>query len=277
MSLETWIHMRKFALIGLAMLATSAFSQVNYSSNFDPAAYAPGLLQGQDGWAAGSGSSNLPTVTNNVSFSSPQSVMLIGNPGTGSTFMSTGRAFAAGTPSVNTMILTASAQIRVDSVGADRYFGIAFGTGNTATSGRLGVFIGGNGLRGGGGSYAAFNGLTTGQLQARTQADYLGRWIGVSLIADRSSTVNNVTFQFTGLGTSGGNATETFVRSVNFAGINLAAVQVVSDWSNSSASNGLAFIDNAQFGANPVPEPGTMIALGLGAAALLRRRRNKKA
>ncbi|MBX3118561.1 MAG: PEP-CTERM sorting domain-containing protein [Fimbriimonadaceae bacterium] len=258
-----------FAVVG----AVAANAQVNYGTNFDPATYAPGLLNGQDGWVAGSGSSNLPTVTNNVSFSSPQSVMLVGNPGTGSTFNSSGHLFGAGLPSAGTMLLTASAMVRVDSIGADRYFGIAFGASALATGGRIGIFLGGNGLRGGGGSYASFNSLAGGLLQSRTTADFLGRWIRVSMTADRSSAVNNMTFTFSGLDTTGGAATESFTRSADLSLINLTHVQVVSDWSSSSAHNGLAFVDNAQFGANPVPEPATMAVLGIGAMALIRRRK----
>lgn len=46
------------------------------------------------------------------------------------------------------------------------------------------------------------------------------------------------------------------------------------DINNVGNDHGLA-IDDFSLTANPVPEPGTMAALGLGAAAMLRRRRNK--
>jgi hypothetical protein len=261
-------------MVALALgVVGAASAQVNYGSNFDPSLYSVGTLAGQDGWVAGSGTTNLPVVTNNVSNSAPQSVMLT-YPGSGSSFNSVAHAFAAGAPSANTMILTASAKIFVQNIaGADRYFGIGFGTSTTATSGWMGIALGGNGLRGGGGGYSSFNSLTTGLLQARTTADFFGRWVGVKILADRSTAVNNVTFQFTGLGTSGGASTETFVKSVNFGTTNLSQVQLFSDWGSTSSVQGTAFIDDAEFGANPVPEPASMAVLGLGAVALLRRRR----
>jgi hypothetical protein len=268
-------YLKRISLIAFAVVGAGvANAQVNYGSNFDPTLYANGGLAGQDGWAAGSGATNMPTVTNNFSFSSPQSVMLQGYPGTGSSFESDGHAFAAGAPSAATQILTASCMIRVDNIaGADRYFGIGFGTSALATNGFIGVALGGNGLRGGGGSYASYNSLATGQLQNRTLADFTGRWVYMSFRADRLSVTNNVTFTFAGLGTTGGSSVETFTKSVNFGTTNLTTAQIFSDWGSTSTVNGLAFIDNAKYGANAVPEPATMAALGLGVAALLRRRK----
>lgn len=259
-------------VFAFGVIGAAANAQVTYSSNFDPSLYSVGGLVGQDSWIAGSGTSNLPQVTNNKSNSPTQSVLLVGNVGSGSNFESNARAFAAGLSTPDTFMLKASAKIWVDAIGgADRYFGIGFGVSALATGGRLGVAIGGNGLRGGGGTYAAYNGLTSGLLQSRTTADFLGRWVDVSVVADRSLTTNNVVFTFGNLGTSGGSATETFTTSADFTGLNLSHIQVFSDWGSSSAVSGTAFIDDVQFQA--VPEPATMTALGLGVAALLRRRK----
>lgn len=256
-------------------VATAAFAVISFgqsfSSGFEPTAYAVGNLTGQNGWVAGSGTSNVPAVTNSVFHSGTQSVQLNGNPGTGSTFTSSGIPFAAGLPAANPL-LSASAWLFVDNIAADRYFGFQFGTAATVTTTSLGIALSGNGLRGGGGSYANFNGLTTGLLQARTTADFLGRWVQLSVAADRSLTTNNVTYTFSGLGTAGGNATESFTTSVNFGTQNISHLSVIADWSNSATgSTGLAFIDDLN--AQVVPEPATMAALGLGAVALLRRRK----
>jgi hypothetical protein len=246
--------MNKILSMGLLVsMAGAAMAQANYSTNFDPAAFTLGNVAGQDGWVAGSGTTNIPLITNNAFLSSPQSVLLATGT-TGSTFSSVGRSFAAGAPTVNTRFLTASASVFVNNIaGADRYFGIGFGTSALATGGWLGVALGGNGLRGGGGSYASYNSLSGGLLQSRTTADYFGRWVNVSLVADRSITTNNVTFTFSGLGTSGGNATESFVKSVNFGTTNLTHIQIFNDWGSTSSIQGSANVDNASWGANPVP------------------------
>lgn len=263
--------MKRLAIFALAVVgAVSAHAQ-SYSSNFD--ALSLGNLNGQDGWVTGSGTTNLPTVTNNNSFSPSNSVFL-NFPGTNATFNSVSHALAAGAPSPATRFISGSARIFVQSLaGADRYFGIGFGTGTLATNGFIGIALGGNGLRGGGGSYASYNSLTTGQLQNRTTADFVGRWVSVAFEADRSLTTNNARFTFSGLGTSGGAATESFVKSVNFGTTNLTHVQMFSDWGSSSTVTGSAYIDNVNFSASAVPEPASMAVLGLGVAALLRRRK----
>ncbi len=273
--------MRKLSIVAIAAVAaSSAYSQVSYGTNFDPATYTTGNLVPQDGWTAGSNgtATNQISVSSVNSLSSPQSAFLQGNVTGGGSFTSVGHAFAAGPPSVNTNLLTASANIWVDSLGAgvDRYFGIGFGTAAAATSGFMGIALGGTGLRGNGGSYASYNSNATGLLQGRTVNDFLQRWVGLSIVADRSITTNNVVFTFTNLGTSGGNATETFTKSVNFGTTNLSIVQMFSDWDGTSTNPGQAFIDNVSFSASPVPEPASMAVLGLGALAMLRRR-NKKA
>jgi hypothetical protein len=260
-----------FSIVGIAGIAISA-AQVNYSSNFDSLTL--GNLATQDNWVAGSGTAPaVPQVTNNASLS-PSNSVLVANTGTGSTFMSAGQAMAIGLPAVNTNILTASANIFVSSVGgADRYFGVGFGVSALATGGRIAIALGGNGLRGGGGSYAAFNGVSSGLLQARSTVDFVGRWVNVSLVADRSLTTNNVTYTFSGLGTSTGNATETFTGSADMSAINLTHAQLFTDWDASGATLGSAFIDDVAFGANAVPEPATMTILGV--AALIAARRKK--
>ncbi len=262
------------ATASLIALAAAASAQLSYATDFD-AGYTPTTLSGQNGWVAGSGTANLPQVTNNASLSPNQSVLLATGT-SGSAFVSSGRSFAAGTPTANTRILSASANIFVQNIaGADRYFGIGFATSTTpiATGGRALIALGGNGLRGGAGSYASFNSLTGGLLQARTTADFFGRWITVLMVADRGLTTNNVTFKFSGLGTSGGAATETFTRSADLTGIGITNLQIVSDYGTTSTVQGSAFVDNVRFAATPVPEPASMVALGLGAAAMLRRRR----
>jgi hypothetical protein len=262
--------MRKYVSLLTLAISSVSMAQVTYSSNFD--ALAVGNLAGQDGWLTGSGTSNVPAVTNNAWLSSPNSVMLTRPASGGSSFNSVARLFAAGAPSANTRFLSASADIFVQSIdGPDRYFGIGFGTAATATSGFMGVALGGNGLRGGGGSYASYNSLAGGLLQSRSLGDFTGRWIRVSVAADRASATNNVVFTFSGLGTSGGNASETFTRSVNFGTSNLTHIQLFSDWGSTSTTAGTAFVDNVSFQA--VPEPATMAVMGLGVAALLRRRK----
>ncbi len=63
---------------------------------------------------------------------------------------------------------------------------------------------------------------------------------------------------------------------VSFAGL---SNQAAGDWTltiTDNAAGDTGALVEWEFDATPVPEPGTMIALGLGAAAMIRRRRNSK-
>ncbi|ARU40712.1 hypothetical protein CCB80_05985 [Armatimonadetes bacterium Uphvl-Ar1] len=267
--------MKKIALLGATALIAIpgiASAQFSYSTNFD--SFAIGNVATQDGWVAGSGTSNVPVITNNASLSPSQSVLLATGT-TGSNFASVGKAFAIGAPSAGTQILKGSASIFVSSTTGDRYFGIGFGTSAFATSGFIGVALSADGLRGNGGGYASYNAGSTGILQARNTADFIGRWVDVSFVADRGATTNNVTFTFSGLGTGFGNATETFTKSVNFGTTNLTHAQIFHDWDTTGSFQGSAFLDNASFSAEAVPEPATMTVLGLAALAAARRRKQK--
>lgn len=276
---------RILSLAILSVVAASANAQ-SFSADFEAPTYSVGVLTGQNGFALG-GTTITPAnpwnVTNNRWFgpaASGQSAVQSYS-GTGGSWNTTSQAIALGNGATGVPIISFSAQIWVDGITAassDRYFGLQIGTSNSPTATVIGIALDLKGqLRGGYGYSTAstgFNGSSTGVLQTRSIADFVNRWVGVSVNINR--TTGDVVYTFSGLGTSGGNATETFARNYSFlTGPGTGAVthfSMVSDWVT-SAGTGTAYFDNVSIEA--VPEPMTMTVLALGAVAALRRRNRK--
>lgn len=275
---------KTFILISLAVVS-SAYAQ-SFATDFEAPAYSVGALIGQNSWVGGGTSvtpSNDALVTNNKWFgpaASGQSA-LFNMPGTGGTWRTNSQALALGNNTSALSTISFSAQVFVDPItaaSADRYFGLQIGSSNSPTATVVGIALDLKGqLRGGYGYSTAstgFNGGTTGVLQTRSISDFTGRWVKLEVVADRSQTTNNVTFTFSGLGTSGGSATETFVKSYNFGSgpgtSNVTHFSMVADWVTGAAA-GSAYFDDVQIQA--VPEPATMTLLALGALATRRRKK----
>ncbi len=269
-----------FLPLAALALAAAASADVDFSTGFDAPDYTAGSpVVGQAGWVAGTGSALEGVVSTDRSLSGGQSLRI---DSLDANRYSSGVGFASGPPAQN-RYLTAYADIFVESAEPGRYFGIGFGINpnpNVVTpregNARIVIALDGQGLRGGTGLFESYNSETGGLFQARAASDFVGRWINVRIVADRSRTTDNVAFTFSGLGTSGGTSTTTFVRSQDFGTGSFGHGQVVSSIvGNSKGDDGVAYIDNLRFnaGAAPVPEPASLAALGLGALAVVRRRR----
>jgi hypothetical protein len=257
--------------------AAIAGAQANISTGFEPPNYAPGLLNGQDSWI-GSTEAGSPTVNAAPSpvFSGVHSVKMNGTVGSIHSWHPF-RPFSAPMGNPNTSYLTMSASIWVDSFPSGRFFGLSLSALGDPGATAIGIGLDSDGLRGAGGgvgtgansSWNALNG-NSGLLQSRITADFLQRWVHVSVAADFSTSTNNVFFTFSNLGTSGGNSTETFMRSYTL-NYNISTAMLISH-TRQGPNTATAYFDNVSFGANPVPGPSTFLGLGAPLLVLMRRR-----
>ena len=254
--------MKALASLALfAALGSAAFAQTIFSTGFDAPTYTAGAtVVGQDGWAIGSGSGSYQTVSNAVSFAGGQSLTFA--PAGGSSFASVIRSFT----SVANTAYTLSTKIRIaGTTSVDRTFGLYLST-TTLGNTYLGATISGaGGLRVGKTWSDTYKTTADATAAAGTFAD---RWLDLVLKLDGAG---NGTVAFSGF-SDGAVYNYSFTGVTNTSGTKY--VNVGTDYLATTASPGTGSFDNLSLvSTTPVPEPATMAILGLGAAALLRRKR----
>jgi uncharacterized membrane protein len=153
----------------------------------------------------------------------------------------------------------------------NRAVGAALASGTTAGSTRGGITIDGAGnirfANTYGQMYGAAGIVETGRLN-----DIVDRWLRLEVLYNPAGLGDNISFKLSGLGTSAGASSVTGSRAITSGTVNHFIFY--SDWTSASAnSNAVVFWDDLHVEA--VPEPGTLIALGLGAAAMVARRRRR--
>ncbi|MFQ3587539.1 MAG: PEP-CTERM sorting domain-containing protein [Fimbriimonadaceae bacterium] len=241
----------------------SALAQIPYSTSFEASDgfIAGGSVNGVGGWANGSGGGGSHSVSTAQAFTGSQSIVF-DNSGGNISFYSVRRAL--NNDYTLFPVITVSTRLYLDgSTGADRLYSL-LGTGSaTGTMGGtiLGVSVGGDGRVRAGNTWAAT--YTVSGVIGQFTTGHTGRWLTLSFTYnsfDRSATAtaSNGTESFTWSGTAGGTA--------NVLNFNLG-----SDYDGTVNRTGIGYFDDVQ----AVPEPATLAALGLGALALMRRRRTK--
>lgn len=262
--------MKKTILAMTVLAALSAVGSAQWVSDFEAPSHNVGTLAGQGGWLAGSGGTSLPNgeVSNALAATGTQSARYAFVNGVGSnTIFSNARA-AAFTPTVSAPVQLTYSFYMDTPAGANvnRAWWGMLGTGVNSSNVYAGVSFGQDGNIRFGLTYGEMYGSTPAAwLSQNRLADMSGRWLTVSITADGA----NATATVSGLGTTTGLSTVTATRAKVGA---ITHVTMSSDWLASSAnSTGTAYFDDMTVAA--VPEPATLLALGAGAAALLRRRR----
>jgi hypothetical protein len=247
--------MKKILIISALAALTVAANAQSFTTSFEAPTYSTTAL-GVDGWIAGSG-----TMTQSISTaqaaSGTQSVFVTG---TGTNFSSLRQNLGAS----STLGYTASVKIWLDPQNAvgTRLFGLYASTGTLGGT-TLGLTVGADGGVRTGTTWAATYATTPNS----TMTDFTGKWLTVTLVKNNDGTGSATVSGF------GAGNTDSYTQ--NFATVgSVQYFQFGTDYD--TASTGSAYIDDFQFAMTPVPEPASMAALGLGALALIRKRRNSK-
>jgi hypothetical protein len=241
----------------LATLSISSFAQF-VNTGWEPPTYVLGSGT-QQNWVFGGGWSIVSSTTTTPNGFGQQMVRIAPTSGTSATNLSnsiggiSGAVYGTGAWTISTKIQVAT------SANSNREFGLSV-IGTLDLSSKAQITIQQNGtVRGTVGDTVIRSNVGT------LTAPFLDQWIDMSITIDmatrtKTAVVNGQTFN---LGTYGTISSSQNISEIRF-------------FSTGSASTDLgnAYFDD--FAINPVPEPATLTALGLGAVAMLRRR-NKKA
>ncbi len=251
--------MKKILASAIAIVISVPSFAVTYSSNFD-AGYNVGSLSNQQSWF----SDSIFGISQDRALSGNQSVK-ISNPGT-----QTGSAATAPISPFSTgAVVSESVYIPTNTAESDKF---AFGLQVFADDG---TFTGPNQLMQvffskAGGIYGTTNqnGSTSLLGNIGAAAGAANRWLSVSLsVASLSSgstvsaTVDGQTFNLATVKAGLTEISEIDILRTSLSGLPAGAKET-------------AYVDNFAVG-NPVPEPMTLVALGLGASALIAKKRRK--
>lgn len=253
----------RMLVVALGAAIVGVASAQTYSTGFEGPTFGPGTVAGQDGWVLGTTGTNVGTIVTAPVLTGQQALQIGQQGGIAA------RDF--GSTSLAGKILTIGADVRIGTESAaidSTDFGIGIYTPTSLTVGQL--FAGAR-LSAADQTVILSGKLTSnGALFTSTSAQTinLGTWYRLELVVDYTKAANNVSVRF---GQSGGalntlGITQTVDTSV-FPNFRYAGTTI----NFAGASSGA--YDN--FSVQAVPEPGTMAALGLGAMALIRRRRNR--
>jgi hypothetical protein len=258
------------AASALAVVAMAPAQGTLYFTSFEPPTYTAGMHPaGVDGWAAGSGGTTAPIqVSTNIAHGAGNQSLAFDNT-TGVSFYSVRRDLA-GYNAAQGYPLEVSVQLWMDPqvTQANRIYGLYFGSAVTSTLGGTiqGLTIDGAGNIRGGTTWGATY-TNSGLFATADPGTFLGRWLTLTL--GYNPNTGEKTGRISGLG----GATPSYSMSW-FGGAAPMNVQLGTDYFATTDRAGIGYFDDLKIVA--VPEPGTMAALGLGALALIRRRRNKK-
>lgn len=240
--------MKKSLIGALALVSALGYSQVLFETGFEAGeGYALGSISGQNGWSADSGTAN---VVNTTVANGAQSLQV---PGTGWFWPNLGYNHSTATNKV----LIVRWDMFIPSAGTPGSYGIDIYTDVVERVAAMRVnasgsvdyihFVGGTTSTGvSTGAPVAYDTWNRFHMALDFQA---GTWIG----------------KVNGVQVGGNNTIRTGISTV----IGDADIQGVA------AGTGGGFFDNYKAEAAPVPEPATMIALGMGALGIAARRRRK--